>query len=120
MQVTVPDDLAAAARLSELSDQEAQRAWIIGLLAEQRLSLVQAARFAGLDRVDFQRRLAARFVILDVGKLEAVGGTKGAVPADRPWLALRGSARFVGDPFAPVVPEEEITVLQKRGSGAGS
>lgn len=31
---------------------------------------------------------------------------------DKPWLALAGSGRFVGDPFAPAVEEGEIEVLR--------
>jgi len=31
--------------------------------------------------------------------------------ADRPWLALRGKGRFIGDAFLPVVTEKEIEVL---------
>jgi prevent-host-death family protein len=40
------------------------------------------------------------------------------VPADeedaRPWVGLRGQGRWLGDPFAPVVDEGEITVLTRR------
>jgi hypothetical protein len=36
----------------------------------------------------------------------------GAPPRDKPWLALRGSGHFIGDPFAPVLSEEEIVILQ--------
>ncbi len=32
--------------------------------------------------------------------------------AAKPWLALRGSGRFVGDPFEPTVPESEIECLK--------
>jgi prevent-host-death family protein len=31
---------------------------------------------------------------------------------DKPWLALRGKGRFVGDAFAPVVDEKEIEALR--------
>ena len=31
---------------------------------------------------------------------------------EKPWLALRGSGRFVGDPFEPTVPESEIECLK--------
>jgi antitoxin (DNA-binding transcriptional repressor) of toxin-antitoxin stability system len=30
---------------------------------------------------------------------------------DRPWLALRGKGRFIGDAFLPAVTEKEIEVL---------
>jgi prevent-host-death family protein len=31
---------------------------------------------------------------------------------DRPWTALRGGGRWTGDPFAPVIDEEDIHVLE--------
>jgi prevent-host-death family protein len=31
---------------------------------------------------------------------------------EKPWLNLRGRGTFSGDPFAPVVSEEEIEVLR--------
>lgn len=31
---------------------------------------------------------------------------------DRPWLRVRGTARWLGDPFAPVVDESEIEALK--------
>lgn len=30
---------------------------------------------------------------------------------DRPWLALRGKGRFIGDAFLPAVTEKEFDVL---------
>lgn len=32
--------------------------------------------------------------------------------AERPWLRIRGHARWTGDPLAPVVGEDEIDVLR--------
>ncbi|NUR52946.1 MAG: type II toxin-antitoxin system Phd/YefM family antitoxin [Acidobacteria bacterium] len=32
---------------------------------------------------------------------------------DRPWLRVRGRARWTGDPFAPVVGDEDVQALQK-------
>ncbi len=32
---------------------------------------------------------------------------------ERPWLALRGQGRWVGDPYAPVVEERDIEVLKR-------
>ena len=29
-------------------------------------------------------------------------------PEDRPWMRLRGTGRFVGDPLAPAIDESEI------------
>ena len=38
------------------------------------------------------------------------------VPAEdqdeRPWLRIRGRARWMGDPFAPAVDEDEIDALR--------
>ena len=31
---------------------------------------------------------------------------------DRPWQRLRGAARWIGDPLAPVVTETEVDVLK--------
>ena len=31
---------------------------------------------------------------------------------DKPWLALRGQATWIGDPFAPVVSEDDIEALK--------
>jgi prevent-host-death family protein len=31
---------------------------------------------------------------------------------EKPWLALRGQATWKGDPFAPVVSEEDIEALK--------
>lgn len=31
---------------------------------------------------------------------------------EKPWLSLRGTGRFVGDPFAPSVEESEIEALK--------
>jgi prevent-host-death family protein len=32
---------------------------------------------------------------------------------ERPWLALRGRGRWTGDPYAPVVAERDIRVLNR-------
>lgn len=32
---------------------------------------------------------------------------------EKPWLRVRGTARWLGDPFAPVVDESEIEALRK-------
>jgi len=36
---------------------------------------------------------------------------------ERPWLALRGRGRWIGDPYAPVVDERDIEVLKRPGAG---
>lgn len=30
----------------------------------------------------------------------------------KPWLALRGKGKFIGDPFAPAVDDQEIQALK--------
>jgi prevent-host-death family protein len=32
--------------------------------------------------------------------------------ADRPWVALRGRGRWIGDPYAPVIDEGQIEALK--------
>jgi prevent-host-death family protein len=32
---------------------------------------------------------------------------------ERPWLALRGLGRWTGDPYAPVVDEDDVQVLKR-------
>ena len=85
----------------------------MGLFAEDCLSLAQAALVARLDRVSFQRHLALRGIAVAALEQESSGRNGDTTPMDKPWLALRDSACFVGDPFAPVVSEEEIVALQK-------
>ena len=128
MPFTLEDDLAQAAHLDELTPEQTRLVLAVGLFAENRQTLAQAAALAGLDRIVFQRHLAARGIPLHYGRegfdmdLAAIkerhGGDEGA--AGKPWLALRGSARYVGDPFAPVVSEEEISVLQKATDDVSS
>jgi prevent-host-death family protein len=42
-----------------------------------------------------------------VARLVPAGNTD-----ERPWLRLSGTGRFVGDPFAPVVQEDEIEAFK--------
>lgn len=118
MPFILEDDLAQTAHLANLSPEQTRLALAVGLFAEDYLSLAQAALVARLDRQSFQRHLAGRGLAVPAGE-EQPTAKADALPSDKPWLALRGSARYVGDPFAPVVSEEEITVLQKAGNGAG-
>ena len=62
MNVVIPDDLAAAAGLTE-ADARAELA--VSLYQSERLTLAQAARFAGVDRVGFHRLLARHDVPLN-------------------------------------------------------
>jgi predicted HTH domain antitoxin len=125
MQLTLEDDLVSAARLTEA---QARLTLALNLFAEDRLTLAQTARLSGLDRLAFQRELAAWQIPRHYGEEElssdlAANGDRhceNAQTGNNPWMALRGSACFVGDPFAPVVSEEEIVVLQKVGSSVGS
>lgn len=55
MNVAIPDDLAASAGLTEA---EARGELAIALYKGERLTLAQAARFAGVDRVAFYQLLA--------------------------------------------------------------
>ena len=70
MQITVADDLAAAACLGKLTPEQARRALAVGLYAEERVSLAAAADLAGLDRLSFQRHLAARQIPVHYGEEE--------------------------------------------------
>jgi predicted HTH domain antitoxin len=54
--------------LSELTREQTRLALAIGLFAEDRLTLAQAADLAGLDRLAFQQRLAARGIPLHYGQ----------------------------------------------------
>ena len=55
MNVLIPDDLAASAGLTE---DEARAELAVSLYKRERLTLAQAARFAGVDRLAFHRLLA--------------------------------------------------------------
>ena len=114
MQINVPDALAA--RLAMLTQEEARRAFALGLFVEEFLTLAQAARLADLDRLAFQRLLASHEIPVHYGIEEfeqdlatiqdRLGGS--GQSDDKPWLALRGSARFVGDPVAPIDPGTKV------------
>lgn len=67
MQLILEDDLVSAARLTE---EEALVAIAVSLFAQERLSLAYAARLAGLDRISFQRYLAAHEISLHYGEAE--------------------------------------------------
>ena len=68
MAFTLEDDLAQAARLPELTPEQTRLALAVGLFAEERLTLAQAAALAGLDRLGFQRHLATRGIPLHYGE----------------------------------------------------
>ncbi len=70
MSLTIPDDLLEAAHLTEA---EMLQELAVTLFQKERLTLAQAARLAGMDRLSFQRLLASRQIPLhyDVPELEA-------------------------------------------------
>ncbi len=65
MQINVPDALAA--RLAMLTEEEARRAFALGLFVEEFLTLAQAARLADLNRLAFQRLLASHDIPIHYG-----------------------------------------------------
>jgi predicted HTH domain antitoxin len=67
MQLILEDDLVNAARLTQ---EEARLAIAVSLFTQERLSLAYAARLAGLDRLTFQRYLAAHEIPLHFGDAE--------------------------------------------------
>lgn len=68
--MTIPDEVLQAARMSE---DELREELALFLFQRERLTLAQAARFAGLDRLRFQHLLAGRGIAIhyDVDELEA-------------------------------------------------
>ena len=61
MSVTIPDDILDAARMSE---EELRQELAILLYERERITLAQAARLSGCDRLWFQHLLAARGITL--------------------------------------------------------
>lgn len=57
MSVTISDDLLRSAGLSE---EEFRREVAVLLFRQDRMTLAQAAKFSGMDRLGFQRLLADR------------------------------------------------------------
>ena len=70
MSVTIPDDVLHSARMSE---EEMRQELAALLFKQERLTLAQAARFAGQDRFRFQHLLASRGIRVhyDVEEFEA-------------------------------------------------
>ena len=67
MAFTFEDDLVQAAHLSDLTSDQTRLVLAVGLFAEERHTLAQAAELAGQDRLAFQRHLAARGIPLHYG-----------------------------------------------------
>ena len=125
MQINVPDSLLP--RLHLLTEAEVRRAFAVGLFVEEFFTLAQAAQLADVDRLSFQLILASHEIPIhygveefeqDLATIEELKHLR-EQPGDQPWLTLRGSAQFVGDPVAPVVSEAEINALQKGKGEAG-
>jgi predicted HTH domain antitoxin len=70
MSVTIPDDVLLSARMS---DAELRQEIAVLLFQRERVTLAQAARLAGVDRLRFQHLLASRGVSVhyDVAEFEA-------------------------------------------------
>ena len=64
MPVTIPDDVLAAAHLSE---PELRREIAVALFREERLTLAQASRLAEMDQFAFQSILADREIPVHYG-----------------------------------------------------
>lgn len=64
MPVTIPDDVLAAAHLSEA---ELRRELAVALFREERLTLAQASRLAQVDYLAFQAVLAQREIPVHYG-----------------------------------------------------
>ena len=67
MPVIIPDELLAAARLTE---PELKMELALTLFQQERLTLAQASRLAGMSQLDFQRLLADRHITIHYGKEE--------------------------------------------------
>jgi predicted HTH domain antitoxin len=70
VSVTIPDDVMQAAHLSEA---DLRQELAVVLCQRERLTVGQAARFAGMDRLRFQHLLSSRGVLMhyDVAEFEA-------------------------------------------------
>jgi predicted HTH domain antitoxin len=64
MAVTIPDDILAAAHLSE---PELKRELAVTLFQQERLTLAQASRLAEMTHREFQHLLAERHIPLHYG-----------------------------------------------------
>ena len=69
MSLIIPDDILQAARMSE---QELRREIAVLLFQQEKLTLAQASRLAGMNRLQFQHLLASRLIPVhyDVAELE--------------------------------------------------
>lgn len=64
MSVTIPNEVLAATRMSEA---EMKREIAVMLFQMEKLTLAQASRFAGINRIAFQHLLASRQISVHYG-----------------------------------------------------
>ena len=64
MSVIVPDEILTATRMTEA---EMRQEIAIMLFQQEKLTLAQASRFAGMHRVAFQHLLASRHISIHYG-----------------------------------------------------
>jgi len=64
MPLTIPDEVLAAARITE---PELRREVAVTLFQQERLTLAQASRLAGMSQGAFQRLLAERHIPVHYG-----------------------------------------------------
>ena len=64
MAVTISDDVLAAAQMSE---EELKREIAVALFQQERLTLAQASRIAGMSQLAFQALLAQRQIPIHYG-----------------------------------------------------
>ena len=67
MAVTIPDDIVAATRMTEA---ELRQEIAVLLFQREKLTLGQAGRLAGVDRLQFQHLLASRQIPVHYGVVE--------------------------------------------------
>jgi predicted HTH domain antitoxin len=70
MQLTVSEDIVLSASLSEA---EVRLTLALALFRDERITLAQAARLSGVDRLTFQHHLASRHIPLHYGEEEFAG-----------------------------------------------
>ena len=64
MPLTIPDDILQSTRMTEA---ELRQEIAVLLFGKQKLTLAQASRLAGLDRLQFQHLLASRQIPVHYG-----------------------------------------------------
>ncbi len=67
MSVTIPDDILQAANLTE---KELRQELALALFAQEKLTLAQASRLAGMNRLEFQTLLAGQHIPIHYGVTE--------------------------------------------------